>query len=534
MSVAPRPDRTAPQWGRFEQAFTSSYRYENALQDVDLAVIFYSPSGQQIAVDGFWDGGNTWRVRLMPDEQGHWRYMTSCSDASNLGLHGLEGSFWCGAPDLATPFGRHGRLRLSANRRYFVHADGVPFFWLADTCWAGPMMSSTEEWEDYLRVRAAQRFNAVQLMAMRSIAAPYGDRNGAMGFSGTQRVAVNAGFFQRMDAKIDAINRVGMLAVPALLWAAEWSTPEVNATNPGSWLPEDQAVRLARYIVARWGAHHVVWILPGDDHYTGARAPRWQRIGRGVFDNPRHAPVTLHPGGRHWYAADFRHEAWLDLIGYQSCHFGADDWLDWHVNGDPAADWQSTPARPIINIEPCYEQHVDQSDLTRRFTPFDVRRAVYWSLLVSPTAGVTYGGHGVWGWDDGVRPPIHHPKTGVPLPWRQALEMPGAYQMAHVAELFGAIEWWRLLPAPELLVEQPGTEQVGQTVVAACTEEGDLAVVYTPGTPALAVNRARIQPGVATWWFNPRTGERTLAHAVEDRYPVPQAGEDFVLVFGGG
>lgn len=530
MSPAVRPDRSAPQWGRFEQAFNSSYRYENPLQDVDLAVTFVAPTGEEMTVDGFWDGGNIWRVRLMPDAPGFWRYRTACSDANNRGLHNLEGSFWCGGPDPATPFGRHGSLRLAPNRRHFAHADGTPFFWLGDTCWSGPMQSAPEEWQDYLRVRACQRFNVIQFMAMPSIAAPYGDRFGAMGFSGADRVAINAEFFQRMDGKIDAINRAGMLAVPALLWAAEWSTPEVNRTNPGAWLAEEQCVRLARYIVARWGAHHVVWILPGDAHYGGEAAARWQRIGRAVFDGARHAPVTLHPGGRHWYGEDFRHEEWLELIGYQSCHFGSDEWLDWHVHGEPATDWRAEPVRPIINLEPCYEYHIDQSDLTCRFTPFDVRRAVYWSLLVSPTAGVTYGGHGVWGWDDGVRPPINHPNTGTPLPWRAALQMLGAWQMAHVAALFESIEWWRLRPAPQLVREQPGSERVGRTVVAAATEAGDLALVYAPDAERVVLAADMLQSGLATSWFDPRTGACLAAHGENGVFITPVAGEDFVLV----
>jgi hypothetical protein len=87
MSIPARPGRSAPQWGRFEQAFVSRYRYENALQDIDLAVTFVSPSGHESTVNAFWDGCYTWRVRFMPDEQGPWRYHTACSDAASAGLH---------------------------------------------------------------------------------------------------------------------------------------------------------------------------------------------------------------------------------------------------------------------------------------------------------------------------------------------------------------------------------------------------------------------------------------------------------------
>ena len=533
MSISARPDRDASRWGRFEQAFVSRYRYENALQDVDLAVTFASPSGQEITVDAFWDGGYTWRVRFMPDELGQWRYHTTCSDAANVGLHNLEGVFWCSEADRSTPFGRHGRLRLSDNRRYLMHNDGAPFFWLGDTCWAGPMQAADEEWEDYLRVRVRQHFNTVQFMGTPSLAAPSGDRDGEMAFSGSERVAVNAAFFQRIDRRIDAMNRAGLLAVPALLWAAHWSTPQVNAHNPGLWLPEDQCVRLARYMVARWGAHHVVWILPGDAVYTGDRAARWQRIGRAVFGSVRHALVTLHPGGQHWYGDAFRDEEWLSVIGYQGGHSNTVECLAWDVSGDPATDWKATPTRPIINLEPCYEYHLDQGNRGQRLSPFDVRRAVYWSLLVSPTAGVTYGGHGVWGWDDGVRPPIHHPTTGVALPWREALEMPGAYQMAHVAELFESIEWWRLLPAPEMVAEQPGLQAVGSTVVAARSEQGDLAVVYVPGAARVHVACAGMQVGLSAFWFDPRTGRRSSTAGQDGVFVTPDAREDYLLVLAG-
>jgi hypothetical protein len=60
--------------------------------------------------------------------------------------------------------------------------------------------------------------------------------------------------------------------------------------NPGFALPEDQAILIARYMVARWQAHDVVWILPGDGDFRGEKAEKWKRIGRAVFgDTPARA-----------------------------------------------------------------------------------------------------------------------------------------------------------------------------------------------------------------------------------------------------
>src|SRR4029077_11632084 len=59
-----------PKWQRFEQVFKSTVVYSNALQDATLTVLFASPTGEKIQVDGFWDGGRTWRVRFAPDQPG--------------------------------------------------------------------------------------------------------------------------------------------------------------------------------------------------------------------------------------------------------------------------------------------------------------------------------------------------------------------------------------------------------------------------------------------------------------------------------
>jgi hypothetical protein len=179
------------------------------------------------------------------------------------------------------------------------------------------------------------------------------------------------------------------------------------------------------------------------------------------------------------------------------------------TEGPPATDWTIEPARPFINLEPPYEDHIAYQSKTR-IPPLVVRRAVYWSLLNAPTAGVTYGGHGVWGWDDGTTPPTDHPSTGVPKPWRKALDLPGAREMTHVASLFTSIEFWRLRPAQQLLATQPGRESAASFVAAAASDARDLAVVYTPQVPTVSLVADMLPGGTATW-FNPRTGARTKA-----------------------
>ena len=60
--------------------------------------------------------------------------------------------------------------------------------------------------------------------------------------------------------------------------------------------------------------------MTGDSDYEGASGERWKRIGRAVFGERAHAPVTTHPIGMHWPWESFRNEKWLDFIIYQSGH----------------------------------------------------------------------------------------------------------------------------------------------------------------------------------------------------------------------
>lgn len=521
---------TVRQWSPFEIALTSTRTYANPLQDVLLTATFVSHAGEVSRVDGFWDGGDQWRVRFAPPSKGIWRYTTECNDLRNHGLHGITGTFECTAADGRTRFEQHGSIRIASNGRYFVHADGTPFFYLADTVWNGPLCATDDEWQHYLEVRAGQGFTAAQWVPTQWISAPHGDREGRLPYEGNERITVNPAVFQRLDRRLEQMSKAGMLNAIVLLWAANWGEYEVMKVNPGLTLPEDQAVVLARYMVARWGAYPVLWLMGGDCEYRGTQADRWRRIGRAVFGGRQHhAPVTLHPNGMSWYADEFRDETWLDFFGYQGCHFGNDSALTWAVYGPPSTEWRLDPPRPIVNLEPPYENHVDISDPHHRFSADEVRRALYWSLLVSPTAGVTYGGHGVWGWDDGTKPPTAHPASGIPLPWREALHMPAAEQVRYLLKAFDSVAWWTLKPDAALVKKQPGDENIQRYIAAASSESGDLAFVYVPQDRRLSLDLSCLADNVQGEWVNPRTGETSSATARGGEFETPAPG-DWLLV----
>jgi hypothetical protein len=104
--------------------------------------------------------------------------------------------------------------------------------------------------------------------------------------------------------------------------------------------------------------------------------------------------------------------------------------------------------------------------------------------------------------------------------------------MRHLAGIFKAIDYWRLRPAQDLLVDQPGTGDAAAFISVAAAPAHDLLVAYTPVSPVVALRTTGVPSGPAIW-MNPPTGERTPAVSVvksEQTIFTAPAGEDWLLV----
>lgn len=482
VSLVPTPparaaESSAAVWMKYEIPFVSTKTYDNPLYDIKyFKATFTSPTGRNKTVHGFWDGGRDWKIRFQPDEQGRWTYLTTCSDTSNSGLNGIEGSFDCGANSSELDIHRRGAVIRPPGAYHLSHADGTPFLWTGCTAWNGALLSSEAEWEKYLSQRVATGYSVIQFVTTQWRGGET-DSEGRVAFTGSGKIEINPEFFSRLDKKIDHVNAHGLLAAPVILWALPFG--QARHLSPGYYLPQDEAIRLARYIVARYGANHVSWVLGGDGRYVEEYEQRWKNIGRGVFgDGEYQGIVSQHPHGRSWIGRAYRDEAWLDVIGYQSSHGNQANVVNWINSGPPSRDWDKLPARPIINMEPNYEE------IFFRITARDVRNASYWSLLATPVAGITYGAYGIWPWLQEGNEIQNHGSPSIDgreyTPWYDSINLPGSIQVGYLAAFFRNLEWWRLRPAPGLLVSQPGAETFNHFISVAATDDKSLIVAYLP------------------------------------------------------
>ncbi len=499
----------AVMWKKYELVFTGTVVYENPVQELkNMEVTFTSPTGRVRVINAFWDGGQSWKVRFMPDEAGAWAFETRCSDIKNQGLNSQKGSFVCKIiPDKRDIYS-HGPIVNQPGTYHLAHADGTPFFYLACTAWNGALKSTKTEWDSYLKQRVANNYSAIQLVTTQWRGC---DKNseGLVAFEGSGRIKINPEFFKLIDEKIDKVNEYGLVAVPVILWALQ--TGNGRELSPGYLLPDDQAILLARYIVARYGGNHVIWALGGDGVYTGTYEQRWKTIGRAVFDGRTQGLVSQHPCGRSWIGEVYKDEPWLNIVGYQSSHSNEEGTVSWITKGPMSQMWSRLPARPLINMEPNYEE------IRKQITHKDVRNASYWSLFATPVSGITYGANGIWPWLREGEKILNHSDAPWTSTWEKGINLPGSIQMGYLAQFIRKFEWWTLFPAQDLLIQQPGDKAFNQFVSVLKAIDNKTILIYLPVKLTIAL-RKPLPAAYTIEWFDPVNNSYAKGTAEDDGF----------------
>jgi hypothetical protein len=318
-----------------------------------------------------------------------------------------------------------------------------------------------------------------------------------------------------------------LVAAPVLLWALP--VGEGREFSPGYYLPENEAILLAKYMVARFGGNQVIWILGGDGRYINEYEQRWKRIGREVFGGYHPGVVAQHPHGSSWIGEDYKDEHWLDIVGYQSSHNNGEWVVNWINKGPMAQTWQDLPPKPIINLEPNYEE------IHFRITAEDVRNASYWSIFATPPSGITYGANGIWPWiqREGELIENHgNPGGRGPSTWAKSIEFPGSLQIGYLSAFIQQFDWWALKPTPQLLVEQPGEEVFNHFISIVADDYLNTILIYTPIQQEIKL-RIPSPTQYRVRWFDPVKNdylESATIASKDNMVLIPPTQQDFILI----
>lgn len=436
-----------------------------------LKGVFTGPS-KTITIDGFWDGGNKFRVRMAPVEVGHWSWAITSNDPSLA----ASGSFECVA---------------SANKGFitaqgygFRFSDGTEWQWKGDTSWRGytALLPYSSRWKEYVDLRAGQGYTAMQSIVHSFINGnQFWQNEGGQCFAGTDPADydhLNPQYFRWIDKRLDYLAGKGMVPIMFFTWAQDYTefTP-------------DQFRQYVKYLVARYASRNVIWIICGEyNELAATQTPEFEDWGRLVDTiDPYDHPTSLHPTGR-TSSGEFGNSSWMNFIGQQTPY----------STRDVVRDRQY--GKPVVNLELRYNYMPDYGA-----GPNDETRYELWEIT-------TAGGY----WTNGFTTVYAPDKMG----W-DPVALPDEQLVGKVLNEF--------LSSIPLSSMNPRTVATGNLLA-----DENHYLWYNRNGGAVSITVSGATEELKAVWIDPKTGLRTSAGIASNglnNYVPPQS-SDMVLYIG--
>jgi hypothetical protein len=310
--------------------------------DVSLSAEF-THGTRTLCVEGFYDGDDTYRIRLMPDEVGEWHYVVS---ANVKALNGMRGSVHC----VPNTQGNKGMVKVR-DTFHFGHADGTPFYPLGTTCY-GWVWQGDDLVNQTLDTLKGTAFNKVRMTVLPKHYSVYinndppffpfeGSAKGGWDFS-----RFNPEYFRYLETQIERLGDLGIQADLILFHPYDYGKWNLNA------MPPEAAVNYLRYLVARLAAYHNVWWSMANE-YDMMHKPQeeWDLYFKTV---QAHDPYG-HLMGMHNGQKMYDHtKPWITHLSVQAHDL-------FHIQ-----DWRESYEKPVVMDEVVYEGNIptDWGNLT--------------------------------------------------------------------------------------------------------------------------------------------------------------------------
>ena len=531
----------AAQYSATEWAYTSSKRYSDPFNEVQLDVLITRPDGSEQVVPAFWADEQTWRVRYSSTQIGTHHFRTRCSDPHTTDLHEQEGTLQVTLYEGNNPLFRHGPLQVASNRRNLEHLDGTPFFWLGDTWWMGlcKRLKWPEDFQELTADRVAKGFSLIQIVAGLNPALDPFDERGAneAGFPWERDYSrINPAYFDMADLRVAHLVCSGLLPCIVGCWGyyLDFAGADVLKQH---W----------RYLIARYGAYPVVWCAAGEAVMPFYRAPEflemkkarakskdrtawhdpekaviWSDIMRSIRAmDPYHHPLTIHP-------TVFGHDQ-VDDPTTMDIHWLQTGSMGYMTLAPTIAMLEKAlaaePKMPTLDSEVNYENNDINPAVIQRFT--------FWSCFLTGAAGHTYGASGLWQVNTREQPFGLFPRgiSWTSMPWDKAYKRPGSGQLGIGKRLLERYPWWQFEAHPEWV--EPHQTPENRISCYAAGIPGRIRVVYIPVEPlhfmpSRQVMMKGLEPGLTyrAYYYSPKTGEEqdlgTVTGDEQGDYLLPQ------------
>ena len=550
-------------WEKQELAFTSARAFANAYTDVTVWVDLTGPNFKK-RVYGFWDGGQTFRVRVLATEPGTWTWRSG-SQPVDPGLAGRSGSFvataWTEEEKQRNPL-RRGFLRPTANHHALEHADGTPFFAIGDTWYAAGTnrfrwydddqqrpIGPTAGFKDYVRYRKAQGFNWVSIIAafpnwmtdgqpwhvvmndaekttVRSAWLEFGtgdsartgsaknmDNEGGRPFMFPGKVPgyenmfpdvnrINPEYFRYGDRKIDYLNDQGF--VPFI----EVSRRDASLVWKKYYGWPDSYARFIQYVWSRYQANNAVLSPIHLDIISESVGPDDYKAAIQVVKNRFGMPpfgTLLSANSNPSTLENWGEDSWVTLQTTGNMREHNNYWYLTEIFNMPHP-------QPALNGEPYYAGYVDARGLnggyrfgapggTEKDDQF-VRSSMYGNFLSGGFAGHVYGAEGIWGAD--IEP-------AAPIKMWDAFQWSSAAEMQHLRTFAMSIgkRYQELVPIADLVSPNKTADVRSYEGWAYCARTPDKNIFlayFEKGCPRSQIRGARLNTPYRAEWYDPRKG----------------------------
>ena len=459
----------------YETDFITTNIYNNPYISVNLSATFIGPT-KTININGFWDGGNKWKVRMSPIEIGRWSYVTISNDPQ---LNGKIGSF-----DVSESSNK-GFIKVNPNYPYsFMYDDGTPFLFLGDTQWGFnqyTVMPFNGTFQNYIDTRKAQGFTVIQT----TLSPEYNTvgSEGGTGFTDITFNVLNPSYFQWLDKRIEYCVSKDITVLFWLCWSSVW--------NMG--LNETKYNNYAKYIMARYSAYNIMVGVLGEyeevSNVSGVRS-----AGQYIQSiNPYKHPITTHTVNT--TTDDFGYDSWINFHGQQQKKLTSSQY-----NSNIIRD--RIYNKPVVQMEVCYETQLSEYGC---IDPNEYRKAA-WAVL-------TGGGYYVYG---------HNNIIGDAPNWTK-LNSQGAKEMGYLLSFWSKTEFQKMSPKNNL---------VSSGYLLGTNQSGKEYVIYLPNGGSTTVDLASLPGILQLEWYNPRTGtyqgQTTVQGGAQRTFTSPDS-NDWVL-----
>lgn len=573
LSNAATARNTTHVWEKQELTFTSSRSFANPYADVIVWVDLSGP-GFQKRIYGFWDGGETFKVRLVASAPGRWTWKSG-SEPEDAGLAGKSGAFeavdWTEQEKRENPL-RRGFIRATPNRHALQFPDGTPFFVQGDTWYSAATnrfrwydddrerpIGPAAGFKDYVRYRKGQGYNWVNIIAafpnwntdglpwhivmndadhttVRSAWLEFGTgsaknmtNEGGRPFLFPGKVPgyenvfpdvdrINPEYFKYMDRKIDYLNENGF--VPFI----EVSRRDASECWKKYYKWPDSYARFIQYVWSRYQANNTVLSpIHLDIIQESITVPDFMRAINLVFKKFGPPPFgnLLSANANPSTLVNWGENSWVTLQQTGNKREHEYYWYLTEIFRDPHP-------QPALNGEPYYSGYVDARGLNGGYkygapggTPKDdqfVRSAMYGNFLSGALGGHVYGAEGIWGADIEPAAPI---KMWDAFRWNSGAQMQYLRTFA-----FSIGRRYQDLVPDDFVVPSKTHILKGYEgwAYAARTEDKNIFLVYfEKGCPRSLVRGARVLSLYRARWFDPRTG--TLSDLGDGRLKANTIGE---------